>query len=117
MALYLAQEVVHNAFTDLNDCSGRGASSFNSYLPKSTSEVLQPSGHRKRKHASGSATEQLNGTNVGAEALDWKPPAPLSVKIAALKALEALLTVVCINIISKACLSIHTSIVDAPKAI
>ena len=116
MALYIAQEVVHNAFTDLNDCPGRGASSFNS-LPKSTSEVLQQSGHRKRKHASGSATEQLNGTNVGAEALDWKPPAPLSVKIAALKALEALLTVVCINIISKACLSIHTFIVDAPKAI
>ena len=59
--------------------------------------------------------EQPNGTNVGAEALNWKMPTPLSVKIAALKALEALLTVVCTNIISKAFL--YTFMVDAPKAV
>lgn len=101
MALYLAQEVIDNAFADLNDCPGDGQLSSNLYLSKSTCEASYQSFHRKRKHASGTPMEQPNGVNIGAEALNRKMQSPLSVKIGALKALESLLTVVRINILSE----------------
>ncbi|XP_020247498.1 proline-, glutamic acid- and leucine-rich protein 1 isoform X2 [Asparagus officinalis] len=88
MSLYLAQEVVGNAFMDLTNAEEVGALSSGN----SSSKPI-PVSHRKRKHDSGSLIEQPNGVNVETGALDRKMPSPLSLKIAALKALEALLTV------------------------
>ncbi|KAJ0988331.1 hypothetical protein J5N97_006687 [Dioscorea zingiberensis] len=93
MALYLTQEVISNAFGDLNDhpVSGLSTSNINS-----TRVVSEPPGqitHRKRKHRSEAPVEHPNGADLEIMAVSRKLTAPLAVKIAALRALEALLTV------------------------
>lgn len=93
MALYLAQEVINNAFADLNDVPENGLMFSNLYSSKVGSESLKQSSPRKRKHASGSPRQHLNSVDPEVAAGSRKPVTPLSVKIAALKTLEALLTV------------------------
>ncbi|KAJ4972716.1 hypothetical protein NE237_005890 [Protea cynaroides] len=95
MALYLAQEVIDNAFVDLDSSShGHERASSNVYS-KATTEALQQPRHRKRKHitAAGFLEHHQNGVGLEVEVPENKPKAPISVKIAALQALEVLLTV------------------------
>ncbi|XP_008807711.2 proline-, glutamic acid- and leucine-rich protein 1 [Phoenix dactylifera] len=93
MALYLAQEVINNAFADLKDSPENSLMFSNLYSSKVGSETLKQSSPRKRKHASGSPRQHLNSIDPEVAAINRKPVTPLSVKIAALKTLEALLTV------------------------
>ncbi|XP_010939528.1 uncharacterized protein [Elaeis guineensis] len=93
MALYLAQEVINNAFADLKDSPENSLMFSNLYSSKVGSETLKQSSPRKRKHASGSPRQHLNSVDPEVAAISRKPVTPLPVKIAALKTLEALLTV------------------------
>lgn len=95
MSLYLAQEVVNNAFSDLKDYLELGNSSM--HLNKQSSIIVsksfQKNHRRKRKHASLMSLECHNGDDISIKNGNNKQQTPLSVQIAALKALEALLTV------------------------
>ncbi|KAJ6801190.1 proline-, glutamic acid- and leucine-rich protein 1 isoform X2 [Iris pallida] len=93
MALYLAQDIINNASVDLNDCPGSGTFSSRMCSSKLASEVSVQTSRRKRKHVSGLPVEQPNGTDAGVDAVNRKMLTPVSVKIAALGALETLLTV------------------------
>ncbi|OAY80601.1 hypothetical protein ACMD2_16403 [Ananas comosus] len=92
VALYIAEEVIKNAFADLDD-SSKGNSLFPSACTSIVSEAVQQNSSRKRKNISRAPLQQCNsiGSDIAPDA--GKMVAPLSVKIAALKALEALLTV------------------------
>jgi hypothetical protein len=79
MALHLNEEVIKNVFTDL-DCVNYDSS-------KVTTETVSQTSQRKRKHADSIVSE------VTLKASLTKTVAPLSVKIAALEAVTALLTV------------------------
>lgn len=113
MALYLAQELINNAFVDLIDNPGS-----NALLPRkhlSDDQSLLQSSLKKRKHASGSTRQHSNGIDRERTVISIKPATPLSVKIAALEALEALLTAVClstlVDYIAYTCFTI-TSLID-----
>ncbi|KAK8931225.1 hypothetical protein KSP39_PZI016567 [Platanthera zijinensis] len=95
MSLYLAQEVVNNAFSDLNDYLELGNSSMLLNKQPSTipSKTFQKNHRRKRKHGSLMSLECHNGDDIRIKNGSNKQQTPLSVQIAALKALEALLTV------------------------
>lgn len=104
MSLYLAQEVINNAFADLTDNLELRSSAMLSNMQSSNSvgESFQQNYHKKRKRSSVISVEHPNGVDLSIKACSNKSQAPLSVKIAALKALEALLTMVCMCI--KICL-------------
>ncbi|KAK4593338.1 hypothetical protein RGQ29_017452 [Quercus rubra] len=94
MAVCLAQEVINNAFVDLNLITNESVgASASTNLEASSEALLQPC-HRKRKHGTsiGYPEEQHDhsGLQVAAPILAISP---ISVKIAALEALEAVLTV------------------------
>ncbi|KAG9451263.1 hypothetical protein H6P81_011228 [Aristolochia fimbriata] len=90
MAIYLAQDVIVNAFADLQFVKHESRTGFSDMdLSKFPGEAL-PS-YKKRKHVSDSPGELQSGAGVGAEILKHKQP--ISVQIAALQAIEALLTV------------------------
>ncbi|KAJ6791869.1 proline-, glutamic acid- and leucine-rich protein 1 isoform X2 [Iris pallida] len=93
MALYLAQDIINNASVDLNDCPGSGSFSSRMCSSRLASEVSVQTSRRKRKHVSGWPMEQPDSTDAGVDSLNRNMLTPLSVKIAALRALEALLTV------------------------
>lgn len=94
--MYLAQEVITNAFADLNFVShGNVLASSNPYSSSVMSGALQQTGHRKRKHVSRSPGEQPDEVHDEVDILKNKQITPLSLQIAALEALEALLTVKC----------------------
>lgn len=78
LSLYLAEDVVNNASIDLESAGDRGGEA------RSTSESIQ----KKRKHD----FEIQAQTNYSPKNL-----VPIAVKIAALEALETLLTVVCFH--------------------
>ncbi|KAL2336139.1 hypothetical protein Fmac_010585 [Flemingia macrophylla] len=90
MALYLAQEVVNNAFADLSSIERKNGSNSNASVG-----ALLPPGHRKRKHASSTVSlqEHDEGGGLGVEVPNNSPLTPISLKIAALETLEALVTV------------------------
>ncbi|XP_020683452.1 proline-, glutamic acid- and leucine-rich protein 1-like [Dendrobium catenatum] len=94
MALYLAQEVVNNVFVDLTDNLELGSSAMLSNMQSSilVGETFRQNYHKKRKLASVIPAEHSNGVDLSFKTCNKKSQAPLSVKIAALKALEALLT-------------------------
>ncbi|GKU91544.1 hypothetical protein SLEP1_g5406 [Rubroshorea leprosula] len=88
MAIYLAQDVIDNAYIDLNPVleENVGTSVSN---PNSTS--IQ-AGKRKRKHgASFGSSEQQDKTSLEVGAPKKHKIVPISLKMAALEALEALL--------------------------
>ncbi|KAI9077705.1 hypothetical protein K1719_040311 [Acacia pycnantha] len=97
MALGLAQEVVNNSLVDLSSIrkKGPGASSLsNSNVP--TKSMLQPkSKKRKRKSMAGSLQHQEhNEVSVSAvDAPENHPVTPISLRTAALEALEVLIIV------------------------
>lgn len=98
IAVHLAEEVINNAFADLNPIDqGTGDVSSRANSKASTGALLQTR-HRKRKHATtatGSSEEQLDRVNFEKEVPKGYTTF-IPVKIAALEALEALLTVVCV---------------------
>ncbi|XP_059598540.1 uncharacterized protein LOC100256091 isoform X4 [Vitis vinifera] len=95
IAVHLAEEVINNAFADLNPIDqGTGDVSSSANSKASTGALLQTR-HRKRKHATtatGSSEEQLDRVNFEKEVPKGYTTF-IPVKIAALEALEALLTV------------------------
>ena len=97
MAVCLAQEVINNAFVDLNLITNESVgASASTNLEASSEALLQPC-HRKRKHgtSTGYPEEQHDCSGLPVAA-PIHAISPISVKIAALEALEALLTVVCV---------------------
>ncbi|KAJ6900821.1 hypothetical protein NC652_026804 [Populus alba x Populus x berolinensis] len=88
IAIYLAQEVVNCSLHDLNSIVDG-----TSFHANAKSELLLPPFHRKRKHGATGSLEQLHD-RIGLEVEASKNrPTAISVKIAALGALETLLTV------------------------
>ncbi|XP_065871126.1 uncharacterized protein [Euphorbia lathyris] len=91
IAILLAQEVVNNAILDL--VAGCEDTSF-SANPKPSSEALLPTSHRKRKLGASVPPEQNSDQiNLGVEGPGTCSTTLISVKIASLEALEALLNV------------------------
>ncbi|CAJ1950342.1 unnamed protein product [Sphenostylis stenocarpa] len=95
MALYLAQEVFNNAFTDLSSIEQRNGGILNGSNSNPSVGAVLPSSHRKRKHSSamGSLKEHDEGGGLGLEVPKKRPWTPISLRIAALETLEALITV------------------------
>ncbi|XP_026386237.1 proline-, glutamic acid- and leucine-rich protein 1-like [Papaver somniferum] len=91
MALYLAQEVINNAFVDLVSLRNENSVASSSINAKAATDLNQP-GNRKRKHGTVRGDQQ-SGVNLEVALLKSKSATPISVQIAALQALEALLTV------------------------
>ncbi|WOL18805.1 proline-, glutamic acid- and leucine-rich protein 1 [Canna indica] len=92
MVLYLAQELINNAFADLTENTGSTLLPAEHSLEEAGQVLLQNS-PRKRKRGSGSSRQHSNGTDKEDAITSIKPGACYPVKIAALKALDALLTV------------------------
>ncbi|GMY23428.1 proline-, glutamic acid- and leucine-rich protein 1 isoform X1 [Fagus crenata] len=95
MAVCLAQEVVNNAFVDLNVIGNESVGTSANANLKASSEALLQSNHRKRRHgtSTGYLEEQVDQGGLQVKAPKNNSISPISVRIAALEALEALLTV------------------------
>ncbi|TKY64039.1 Proline-, glutamic acid- and leucine-rich protein 1 [Spatholobus suberectus] len=95
MALYLAQEVINNAFTDLSSIEHKNGGMLNGSNSNASSGALLLPNHRKRKHSrtNGSLQELDEGGGLGVEVPKNRPLTPISLRIAALETLEALVTV------------------------
>ncbi|XP_068641239.1 uncharacterized protein [Aristolochia californica] len=92
MAMYLAQEVIISAFADLQFVNHEiRIGSFNMYASNGPGEALQPHSYKKRKHVPDPLGEVQSGAGYGVETAKCKQP--IAVQIAALQALEALVTV------------------------
>ena len=98
IAVYLTQEVINNAFVDLDliPCEGGGIP-LSAYSKASNGPLLQPF-QKKRKHAGTTASLEEDPDRVDLEVGVATNATPLSVKIAALEAIETLLTVVCVKV-------------------
>ncbi|XVE99055.1 hypothetical protein REPUB_Repub03eG0163700 [Reevesia pubescens] len=94
IAIYLAPDVIDNAFNDLNSLGGEDVETSPANIGPSTGASLQPS-DRKRKLATktGSLVEKQDRTNQEVEGPNTHQMTPITVKIAALDTLEVLLTV------------------------
>ncbi|KAL4197770.1 hypothetical protein AMTRI_Chr04g252760 [Amborella trichopoda] len=92
MALYLASEVIINAFVDLNFTNHNSVIRSSQLLNSKSRRVVElPSNQRKRQR--GPEPEPQNAVDAEAEDVNINSTIPVSVQISALKALEALLTV------------------------
>lgn len=98
MALYLAQEVINNANADLSTTENKNGGTLNGSNSDVSTGAPLPASNRKRKHSNtnGSLQEYDEGGGLGVEVPKNRPLTPISLRIAALEALEALITVVCI---------------------
>ena len=98
MALCLAQEVINNAFADLDTTENKSGGTLNGSNSNVLAGALLPPSHRKRKHSSttGSLQEHDDSGGLGVEVSKNHPLTAISLRIVALEALEALITVVCI---------------------
>lgn len=95
MAIYLAPDVIDNAFNDLNSLGGEDVETSPANIGPSTGALLQPS-NRKRKHGTKTVPlEKLDTTGPDFETPNMRQMTPISVKIAVLDTLEVLLIVVC----------------------
>ncbi|XWS56869.1 hypothetical protein CRYUN_Cryun09bG0122400 [Craigia yunnanensis] len=94
MAIYLAQDVIDNAFNDLNSLGGEDIETSLANIGPSTGALLQSS-NRKRKHGinTGPLVEKQHTTGPEVEAPSMHQMTPITVKIAALDTLEVLLMV------------------------
>lgn len=92
----LAEEVVNNAFVDLSPVDFESTGTSSSANPKPSSEALSHPGRKKRKHGAttGSLEEGRETNDFEVGALKNQTTTLISLRIAALEALEALLTVV-----------------------
>lgn len=92
IAIYLSQEVVNNALLDLNPNGDDTSSSVNQMDPSEA--LLQPC-HKRRKHGpTGSLEQKYYRNSLEVEVPKSHAATLMSVKIAALETLEALLTMV-----------------------
>ncbi|GMI72535.1 hypothetical protein like AT1G30240 [Hibiscus trionum] len=91
MAIYLAPDVIDNAFSDLNSLGGEDFE----MSPANTGPALPQPSNRKRKHGTktGSLEENQVGAHPKVRESNTHQMTPITVKIAALDALELLLTV------------------------
>ncbi|XP_054782136.1 uncharacterized protein LOC129289400 isoform X2 [Prosopis cineraria] len=93
MALCLAQEVINNAIIDLIALGNKSGGTLNGSNSNAfTGPLVQPS-HRKRKCSSTTATLWKQNEGLRVEAPNNTLMNPISLRIAALEALEALITV------------------------
>ncbi|PON70688.1 hypothetical protein TorRG33x02_256240 [Trema orientale] len=94
MGLCLSQEVLYNAFLDLNPIGYEGGGTSTSANSKPSTESLSQPSRKKRKRGStaGFLEEGLDGS-LEVVSQKSQPTTLLSLRIAALEALEALLTV------------------------
>ncbi|XVF41312.1 hypothetical protein PTKIN_Ptkin01aG0270500 [Pterospermum kingtungense] len=93
MAIYLAPDVIDNAFNDLNSLGCEEVETSPAKIGPSTGALVQPS-NRKRKHgAKTGPLEKLDTTGPDVETPNMHQMTPITVKIAALDTLEVLLTV------------------------
>ncbi|MQM03494.1 hypothetical protein Taro_036277 [Colocasia esculenta] len=90
MALYLADDIIKNAFADLNSNKSNLGSSNLDNSKEAQESMVHPSS-RKRKHVSSSQKEKI-GADPGKETVTRKTTTSLSIQIAALGTLEALIT-------------------------
>ncbi|XP_057969353.1 uncharacterized protein LOC131158473 isoform X7 [Malania oleifera] len=98
VALHLAEEVISNACIDLGVIGYGSAEELFSSLSKTTNEALLQPTHKKRNQASitNSFLQHQNGIQLDIFEVEVQKNCsnfPISLKIAALEALEALLTV------------------------
>uniref|UniRef100_A0A1D1ZJE1 Proline-, glutamic acid-and leucine-rich protein 1 n=1 Tax=Anthurium amnicola TaxID=1678845 RepID=A0A1D1ZJE1_9ARAE len=93
MAIYLAEEVIKNAFADLNPLRNESNLGSSNLGNSKVAEPARHSSNRKRKHVSAAPKERQIGVDLGKIQASRKLTAPLSVQIAALGTLEALITV------------------------
>ncbi|KAG0477926.1 hypothetical protein HPP92_012645 [Vanilla planifolia] len=93
MVPYMAQELLKNVFSDLADYTGNGTMFSTNHLVMVSCQTSQQNNPRKRKCAPVSDQGKPNGVDPSIKPLSYTTQSPLAVKIAALKALEALLTV------------------------
>ncbi|XP_010549501.1 PREDICTED: proline-, glutamic acid- and leucine-rich protein 1 isoform X2 [Tarenaya hassleriana] len=91
MAMHLAQEVVTNATADLTICA-EGCDALSSKNPKPSNEMVLRGNSKKRKANTGIDITPHNDA-IEVAVPDNHPSSPLSLKIAALEALETLLTI------------------------
>ncbi|KAL0919984.1 hypothetical protein M5K25_009080 [Dendrobium thyrsiflorum] len=80
MALYLAEEVINNAFADLTDNLELGSSAMLSNMQSSilVGETFRQNYHKKRKRASVIPVEHSNGVDLSFKTCSKKSQAPLS---------------------------------------
>lgn len=98
MALCLAQEVINNALVDLSTIRNKSSGTLKFSNSNAATEALLQSSNKKRKHSSTTGSLQLQEhevSSLGTEAFKNPSVTPISLRIAALEALEALITVVC----------------------
>ncbi|CAA7396095.1 unnamed protein product [Spirodela intermedia] len=94
MALYLGEEIINNAFDDLNcfsDENRKGSSNLDQPNVLVRSRVHGKS--KKRKYGSGAPKDLQIVVDLGEKSVNRTLGAPLSVQISALETLETLLTV------------------------
>ncbi|MED6108420.1 hypothetical protein PIB30_023639 [Stylosanthes scabra] len=92
MAIYLAQEVVNNAFSDLETIENKSGGASNSSNSNVSAGSLPAPSRRKRKHKNaGDSLQENDNGGLGSEAPVLATP--ISLRIAALEALETLITV------------------------
>jgi hypothetical protein len=98
MALCLSKEVVNNAINDLSTIEKKNGGLSNGSNTDGSTVALLPASSKKRKHSSttGSLQEYDAGGGLGVEDPKKCTVAPISLRVAALEALEVLITVVCI---------------------
>ncbi|KHN15962.1 hypothetical protein glysoja_013178 [Glycine soja] len=94
LALYLAQEVINNAFADLSSIEHKNGGILNGSYSNASAGTLLPPSHRKRKHSSTTGSLQEHGEGgLSVEVPKNRPLIPMSLRIAALETLESLITV------------------------
>ncbi|KAL3008924.1 hypothetical protein AAZX31_07G056900 [Glycine max] len=94
MALYLAQEVINNAFADLSIIEHKNSGILNGSNSNASAGALLLPIHRKRKHSSTTGSLQEHGEGgLSVEVPKNRPLTPVSLRIAALETLESLITV------------------------
>ncbi|XP_015876389.2 uncharacterized protein LOC107413049 isoform X1 [Ziziphus jujuba] len=94
MAVCLAQEVINNAFVDLNPTDNETGGASSGASSNTSTEALPQAGNRKRKHGTTMGSLQWHDRSSSDTGATKNHPVTLiSLKIAALEALEALLTV------------------------
>ncbi|KAE8708996.1 Detected protein of unknown function [Hibiscus syriacus] len=89
MAIYLAPDVIDNAFSDLNSPAGED---FEISPANTGPALLQPS-NRKRKHGTKTGSMEKQGASPKVGESNTHQTTPITVKIAAVDSLELLLTV------------------------
>lgn len=93
VAIYLIQEIINNAFIDL-DTHNQQRSKDSAAYPRASEEAVQQAPKRKRKHPTTPGSSSNQSDLGGLEVDRSQNLTPIAVRIAALEALEALLTVV-----------------------